>query len=57
MLLYIKVVKAPVSRTIFFLENLDLSQSSRPNLKNKNATLLNALIGSIFWNKNILRDR
>ena len=37
----------------FFLETWDLSQISRPNMKNKNATIINALIGSIFWNKNI----
>ena len=40
---------APVSGT-----NIgDLSQISRPYLKNKRVTLINALIGSIFWNKNI----
>ena len=36
------------------LETLDLSQIFLPNLKKtKNATLINASIGSIFWNKNI----
>ena len=35
------------------LETWDLGQISGTNLKKKNATLINALIGSIFWNKNI----
>ena len=32
---------------------LNLSQIFRPNLKGQNTTLMNALIGSIFLNKNI----
>ena len=36
-----------------FRKNWDLSNISCPNLNKKNATLINALIGSIFRNKNI----
>ena len=54
----LKVIRAtrksmPQFQGPVFLETWDLSQISWPNLKNKNATLINALIGNIFWNKNI----
>ena len=55
----LKVIRAtrkymPQFQGPIFLETWNSSQISLPNLKkNKNATLINALIGSIFWNKNI----
>ena len=48
-----KEIHAPVSGTNFF-GNLGFELNFPTKLeKNKNATLMNALIGSIFWNKNI----
>ena len=51
-----KEIHAQVSGTNI-LETWNLSQISQPNLKKQNATLINPLIGSIFWNKNILCPR
>ena len=56
--LMLKVIRAtrksmPQFQRPIFLETWDMSQITQPNLKKKNATLINAIIGSIFCNKNI----
>ena len=49
-----KKIHAPVSGTVFIVGNLGVEPNFPTKLeKNKNANLINALIGSIFWNKNI----
>ena len=49
-----KEINAPVSGTNFFFGNFGFEPNFPTKLeKNQNVALINALIGSIFWNKNI----